>query len=371
MLKYKINKKIITYCFIPTLALLIILIYLGFVNKTSDVDIELTADRIQFDIHIDNSFTTNLFSNISLDSLDLSNCTLIMEPKDVREKLSGLAIKTKYFSKIIRKPKEENSQLSIDKFRKLKLKKLCLSNASHVGLTKDKKLLTVRVEDRSNSPTSAIYGDINVGERFSFSGRNIELNGGKKYPDKTEFDVFTKNLKQEITFVKHDKSITLQLDFHVLLENVIASNISFSALEEARKNNRKRSTIKSGNIQITRVDLFKKLFLIKEDNLKEFEFLDIPDDELYFIEYIVLCEDGLKISLFKEDAHELRKGKQVRLLRSIFPSVLDFIIQEPSKKTIWVIFIFVVSQVSTVWYFWKHFGIKKSFDYEETSEYDY
>lgn len=351
--------------FLPLIIVLVILVYLESINSTSEVYIDLVAEQIRFDTtnQNENRSSTELITGILVDSLQLFNCNMEIGSKEILDHNGNYVKRGSGIVNITKKYKENSSQLRLIKFKRLYLKSLLVPDNSNISISKEDNLVTLSIMAGENSgkPNNTIYGTIGVGEKFFLSGENIVLSDLSNYSDYESFTIATRKLFPNISFQGNDRIIILQFYFSekqieetsLLLENLLGKNLSFAIIEKAKKKDRVNSTIINGKIQIAGIDFFGKQFLIKEEMLEESDFLHIPSEEEYFVDYIKLDDKGLKISLWNEKANELEKGKRRRLTRSIFPSVLDFIIEEPSKKTVWVIFIFLLTQGSFLWKFFR------------------
>ena len=343
-------KKLLSplFRFLPFIILIGILIYLGSVNSISEVYIDLISTKMSFVIEEE---TDELISNISVDSLQLRNSDLKLRLGKIFNILSEKDISTSIKQlHITRNDETVDSQIELSRQNRMVVKNLSVPIFARIDVIKEDS--TIRIELLANSNLSEkSKGKIYVGGTFLFTGRNIKISGLNQYSDYDLLSISTHRIYKSVTFVANDKNVTIilympsdEVNISKIIKNLYVRNISFVETDHSKRKNKEKSTILSGSIQIAGIDFFGKRFLIKEERLDKNDFLDIADRDEYFISSVSLAEQGFKISISSEEATELEKGKRIRLLRSIFPSMLDFIIAEPSKKTFWTILVFVLTQ---------------------------
>lgn len=338
----------------PLLILFIILVYLGFVNSTSEVYIDLLSKQFRFNVASEKLIKFNI--GLPITALQLFNCSLDTYPKELTVKNKTIQIQKVGMTKISKSDEELSSQIKIEKENNCYLRSLNVPAGTKISITKESNVLTLSISQPTitSDQSSEIFGIIGVGDSFMLSGRNIHLTSLETYSDYEQLQITTQKRYPNIAFISENKEIVLQLTLPesdpdglaTLLENFPARNIAFTIIERARMSDRVRSGIKSGAIQFAGINIFRKRFMIKEQIINESEFVDIPNEEVYFVDFIKLNNKGLKISLFSDAAQDIRTGKRSRLVRSISPSMLDVIISEPSKNTVWAIFIFLVTQAA-------------------------
>ncbi|UCD38365.1 MAG: hypothetical protein JSW54_02480 [Fidelibacterota bacterium] len=352
-------KKVIR--FLPILLLILILGFLGSINSRSEVYIDLSTDRMRFKAGVQSPDqpSIELMTGVLLDSLQLFNCSLELFAQDVQDS-HGRSLKgASPFVEISRTTGKERSQIILSKIESLHLKSLFIPQNATVRLSKDDDYITVTIEvdDFTPSASRSLYGTIGVGGRFFLSGRNILLGGAGALEDYELITITTKERRHNIGFYANDEKMVLQLCIPAsrmensvpLIERLSADSISFATIEESRRRDRVISGIKGGKIQIAGIDFFGRLFLIKEVMLEQTDFLRIPAVEEYCIDHVEYDKEGLEVSLWNDSANELEKGKRSQLARSVFPSILEFVVAEPSKKTVWVIFVFLFTQGAVIY----------------------
>jgi hypothetical protein len=341
---------------IPVLVLLVMLFYLGSVNSTCEVYIDLVSNRFRFQVarSIYSTRLVELMTNLPVNGVQLVNCNLEVYPTELQKEEGSVRRDGLGMTKVGRRAKEVSSQIIIERSKNLLFRSLSVPAGSHIAITNAESVITLSISQAGNAASqgAAIHGKIGVGDGFILSGKNIQFSDLDNYHDYELVEVATHKRRPNVAFWGDGEEVVLQFflteshgeRWDTMIENVVASNIAFTIIEKAERRDRNRSGVKSGTIQIGGVDLFRKRFLIKEQAVSELEFVDIPDNEEYLIDFVRVNNEGLVISLFSERARDIKMGKRNRLVRSIFPSMLDFIVAEPSKKTVWAIFIFVVTQ---------------------------
>jgi hypothetical protein len=338
--------------FSPLIILLVILIYLGSVNSVSEVYIDLISTKISFVIEEE---TDNLISRISADSIQLRNSDLKLRPG----KIFNLQNEKNIFSPIkqlhiFRNDQSKDSQIDIVKQNQMAVENLRVPVFTQVDIIKEANTIRIDLLTSSNMSENC-KGKIDVDGIFLFSGNNIKSPELDQSLIGEHLSISTHPIYNSVKFEANDNyMITImwlppeEVKLSEMVKNLNVSNISFVKTDLSKRKYREESAILSGNIQIAGIGFFGKRFLLKEERLDKRDFLDVNDGDLYFISSVSLVEEGFKISISSEEATELEKGKRIILLRSIFPSMLDFIITEPSKNTLWTILIFVLTQLAVL-----------------------
>lgn len=329
------------------IALLGVLIYLGSVNRVSEVYIDLVATKISCDVSEE---AEDLVYGIQVDSLQLRNCNLKLKLSKIVGAGSRPVTTESGILEVTKRDSDLDSEVNLSKQGQMLLKQLSIPAFTHVDVVKDSNTIRLELTTDPNA-TEAYRGKIDAGGGFLFTGRNVELSALDRYLDYDTLSISTHRIVRNLTFEANAAKMTLVLylspvkvDIYEIIDNQFISNISFVETDRSRRQHRETSTIKGGNVQIAGVDMFNKRFLLKEETLEENDFLDIDDSDEYFLSSMSVTDEGFRIAISSEAATELEKGKRIRLLRSLLPSMLDFIVAEPSKKTFWGILVFVLAQ---------------------------
>ncbi|RLC21159.1 MAG: hypothetical protein DRI57_03025 [Deltaproteobacteria bacterium] len=336
--------------FLPLAALIGILFYLGSINVASEVYIDLVSAQMSFDIA---EHTDELIASVPLDSIQIFNCDLKLKLGKILN--NSAVISERGSLRITGTDQEAYSQISPTGKSHLLFKKLEVPAGAKIEISKGLNYLQIELSASSGNQ-GKIRGELNTGGEFLFSGRNIQLDENNILSDTDILTISTHRFYKTLFFEANDPGITLILhvspdnmaEMEDIIKDMFVKNISFVTINQSRRRNRQESSIRSGQIQIASADFFKKRFLLKQEELEDSDFLDIADEDQYFINFVKWEEKGFKISMFGEASTDLKKGRRVRLLRSISPSMLDFIMAEPSNKTLWAILVFILTQFATL-----------------------
>ncbi len=201
--------------FLPLLILIIVVVYLGFINSTAEVYLDLETDLVHFKVPMQNqnSATTELMAGVLLDSLQFFNCDLEMELGEIRDaaghKLEG-AVGS---ASIMKKNNGVESQVILNKYERIYLKSLSVGGAQVVSLALEKQILTLTIDipDTVASVGAALFGEIGVGKQFSLSGRNIKIDRLNTYYDYEPITIATDEWSPYVSFRANSNRVTLQM----------------------------------------------------------------------------------------------------------------------------------------------------------------
>jgi len=335
--------------FLPVIILFGLLIYLKSINSVSEVYIDLVSTKTSFDIA---EQTDELMSSISVDSLQLRNCDLKLKLGKIFDALGRPVMPARNEFRVTRNDTTVDSEIHLSKLGRMLLRNLRVPRLSKIDIIREHNAMRIEFT-RDSTATDNFRGEIDVGRSFRFASRNVKLSGGQQYSDYALLSISPHPILKKLMFEANGAGMTVILYlspgeaiFSEIIKNLFVKNVSFVEIDDSKRKSNEESTILSGDVQIAGIDFFNKRFLLKEEKLAQSDFLDIADDDEYFISSLSLTENALQLSMFCEQATELEKGKRIRLLRSIFPSLLDFVIAEPTKKTFWTILVFVLAQIS-------------------------
>lgn len=346
----------ISFRFSPFIVLFGIMIYLRAINSVSEVYIDLVASKMSFVISEERDELIS--ADLPVDSLQLRNCNLKLKLGTILDSENQKVMPASRDLYIAREDRSDDSEIHLSKQNYLSkpnymlLKNLHVPAFSQVDLIRENETIRIELTHRANSGEK-IRGEIDADGKFLFNGRNVKLEGMNQYSKYDVLAISTHSIFKKLIFDADTDNITMILsvsrDEEIISEifkNLDATNVSLVEIDRTRRKNRETSTVLSGDIQIAGTDFFNKRFLLKEEKLAWNDFIDIADNDQYFISSVSLTENAFKISMSCEEATELKTGKRIRLLRSIFPSLLEFLIAEPSNKTFWTILAFVLTQFS-------------------------
>lgn len=351
--KYRIKNLLTWLMFF--FVLLAILFYLQSLNTTAQVNMKLVADHLRFNIKNSNSSLTHsevLGGIVFINKLSLSDCKMeIINPEKISRSTGHTFKPSAGVLRIIPKVAEEESQSNLTNMTGLQLKSLHVPDNAGIRITKKDNFIIMSItgNETAGSPASVVYGKVWVGNEFSLSGRNIQAPGFDNYSDDDTITISTGELYSNITFQGANIDIVLQMkpgesqveepgDF---LENFAMNNIDFTVIDQGRD----RSTIKRGQIDILSSDLFGKYFHIDRASLEEADLLQIPGNERYSVNDIKAVNDGLQVTMLNRHAREIKVGRGGLPPTSIFPTVLDVVVKEPSNKSVWTAFIFIITYI--------------------------
>jgi len=336
--------------FLPLIIILCVMIYLGLINRVSEVYLDLQSTTMNFVLaeNID-----NFISMCPIDSVKIFNCNVKFKYENI-----GFNVKKNTFMpkqlNVLKRNEHLSSEIILSNTTEMVLEKLRIPIFSKISIMKEN--IGFRIEITLPSSNSKDFkGEININDNFLFQGKNVTIESLNNYSDYLTLNVTPHRLFKNIIFESNANSVILLIysklenkDDFTILQNLFVNNIGFSKINLSRRKNMEESSIISGNIHIAAIDFFKKRFLFKEKSIVNNDFLECAYNDEYFINFIELKDNSLDISVSCEKASELKMGRRVGLLRSILPSVLEFLMVEPTKKTFWTILIFILTQLSLI-----------------------
>ncbi len=331
----------------PVLLLILILLYLGRSNISSEVYLDVETKTLTFSNAED---VESLITRLTVDSILFIDCDLHFRAKQVldftNEDISLIAGDNGISRQILVKNKGS-----------ILFKDLALTENSKIYLEAGDSYIDIQFKPPLDSTSREINyfvsGEIHVGDSFTFMGQNVQFQQlTAQNIDLKPIEVIPSRRSRNITYrSSQDAKIRLYLSkeimksYEYIMGDKFVNNISFITSDETKRKNKERSTILSADVEIAGTDFFGKQFLLKKHKVEENEFLLIPRKNEYYIDGLSLHDSIFRLEISCEDANDLQTGRRYNLLYSIFPSLLDFIVAEPSKKTIWTILVFVTTQV--------------------------
>lgn len=335
---------------LPILILILILLYLGHSNISSEVYLDVKTKAFTFSNTED---VEALISKLAVDSVQLVDCNLHFRAKQIMD------MKNIDIAAVVR-DRGIGGDIFIKNNGSMLFKDLSVPKDSDIYLERDGNSIDLRVnlvlDSLGSQPESSIHGEIYVGDSFTFTTQNIQIRGLEEQNiEHIPVEVLTSRRSRNITFEsRHSAKIKLFInkkimkDFDDILRDKFINNISFIITDETKRKNKEMSTVLAADVEIAGTDFFGKQFLLKKHRVEKSDFLLIPNSDEYYVDGVYLDKAEFLVEISCEEAHDLRTGRRVRLLYSVFPSFLDFIMAEPSKKTIWTILLFIITQTTAL-----------------------
>lgn len=334
---------------LPGLLILPVLFVLGHVNKTAEVYLDLSTTAIAFTTSDE---TRDAALRIRADSIQLYDAELRTRNAVVTA-FDDRSPQTVTPFVVGRRDVGRDSHISLHSTGGVVISALTIPVGARIAVAAyQNNTVELRIEVDSQAPIE-LGGVITVGDVVSLAGRNIQIGELGFPPDYQAVDVALGRLSRSVAFTPLDTSFVLTIyastepeSVH-LFEDMFVSQLTFMTLDLTKRVHRERSEILKGTVQIAGTDLFGKRFFLHEEAIDSAAFVIIPADaDRYYVSTVNHTGDALWASLSSDAATEVAVGKRLALTRSVTPSVLDVMVQEPSKRTLWTVLTFLVTQLA-------------------------
>jgi hypothetical protein len=343
----------------PGALFLMILVVLHIRNATTEVYIDVVSSKFGFDVigPADASGAVDLVSNLPVVSLQVTGASVIFAPTTVATASGALAWPRRREATV--KPLDPGlpARVRFDRASSLQLRSLTVPAGSRVVLSREEDVVHLTVTPPEGADVQLPYGRLGLSDTLTISGQNVSIEGLQTPIDREVLAVTIDPRSRAAAFAGEGGALGLQLAlgddaderWGAMLGNLNAQRVRFQVVDRALTGvDRVRSGIVRGDVLIGGVDLLDRRFLLRTVELDQAEVLQLGTEDIYFVDAVELSDADLGVSLFSESASEIGTGKRSRFVRSVAPSVLDVIVAEPSKKTVWAALLFLLAQYGAI-----------------------
>jgi len=323
---------------IPLFALTGILAYLGTINTTAGLDASISASKISLKIQEEGQ----VIQPVGATSITISNASLRLKPTGLFSVALAKAPDSSASSSTV-------SKLEIKSDIDLHFRELFLPANTQMDVSYDTDYIYLSL--KTSGPDSE--GNRIRGRLGSSGAMDLKIypeittsDPHKAIPFRVEAEQHKDNIRFE-SWGNLDVVLALvdtQLLGRNLLEKINGKNISFAEVDQTLPIRSLSSTIHKAKIQIRGKNLLGKSFPLSENDFDRETFLDFEDANEYHISASRVRKGFIEYTLSSSSATGLRTGFNPSELTSEFPTLLDLIISEPAKETIYTILAFLVTQ---------------------------
>ncbi len=332
---------------LPILILVVLLINLGNLNASSEVYVDVETSRIEFrTLEKASLFQGWVVDSVSYRNSDLyfyaSNAKEVFEEESETEEIRVQALNKSQPNSFSIVPSQGSNNLLFKGIRTPPNTKVILeAGPGYVDI--------IVQSDKVPVQSAVVMSD-----NFYLIGRNNTAET-VRLDDSRRYEIGLDPIFESIQMVHATRSqIRLFLSKNLYQkqkmneESIRAVSVAFNEPNVFTDNPILESRIQSATIQISGTDFFKKLFMLKEEIVDAGHFLELSEFDEYDIQIEKLSSNTINSNLFCESARELKVGKRFRFLHSIIPTKLEYLIEEPGKRSLIGLIVGIITQVILV-----------------------